>query len=134
MKKYLAPATILMAGILLAQSGSDQKQDAEPVSVTGKWSMTMEMSMGTATPSLEITRQDGEKIAGTYTGRYGTFALEGKVQKRTIEFTISMVAEGQNVTMHFHGEVAADGQSIVKGTADLGEAGEATWSAKKVKS
>ena len=41
-----------------------------------------------------------------------------------------MGAEGQTVTMSFQGEVSADAQSM-KGTASLGEMGEATWSAKR---
>ena len=41
--------------------------------VTGKWTMALEMSQGTATPTLEL-KQDGEKLTGTYTGRYGEFA------------------------------------------------------------
>ena len=41
-----------------------------------------------------------------------------------------MSAEGQSVTMSYTGEVTADAQSM-KGTASLGEMGDATWSAKR---
>jgi hypothetical protein len=94
------------------------------------WSL--EMSMGTGTPTLEL-KQDADKITGTYTGRYGTFQLEGKLKGRYIEFAFTMVAEDQSVEMSFAGEVAPDGQTM-KGTAVLGELGDATWTAKREKS
>ena len=134
MKTWFAIVTMLLiAGTLVAQSKPEQKPDSKTVTVTGKWTMTLEMSMGTATPTLEITKQEGEKIAGSYSGRYGTFPFDGSVKNRVIQFAFNMVAEDQNVTMSFMGEVSADGQSITKGTAVLGELGDATWSAKKEK-
>ena len=93
--------------------------------------MTLEMSMGTGTPTLEL-KQDADKVTGTYTGRYGTFALEGKLKERAIEFSVTMTAEDQSFTITFTGEIAADGQTM-KGTAAMGELGDATWSAKKEK-
>lgn len=126
----------VFAAVLIAAAGSGiaaRQQKAEPaVSVAGKWAMTLEMSMGTGTPTLEL-KQEGEKIAGTYTGRYGTFALEGTVKGRTIEFAVTMSAEGQAVTISFSGEVAADGLSM-KGTAVIDQLGDATWSAVREKS
>ncbi len=96
--------------------------------VTGKWTMTLEMSMGTANPALELA-QDGEKISGTYTGRYGAFPVQGTLKGLTIQFSFTMGADSPQV-MSFAGDVAADGQSM-KGTASLGEMGDATWTAKR---
>lgn len=107
----------------------DQAPDKSMVNVAGKWIVTLEMAMGSATPELEL-RQDGAKITGTYTGRYGSFPLEGTLKGRTIAFSFTMSAEGQAITMSYTGEVAADSLSM-KGTASLGEMGDATWSAKK---
>ena len=98
-------------------------------SVAGKWIMTLEMSMGTATPALDL-KQDGAKITGTYTGRYGTFELAGSLKDHVIVFSFTMNAEGQSVTMSFEGEVSADAQSM-KGTASLADMGDATWSASR---
>ena len=100
--------------------------------MAGKWTVTLDMSMGTATPALDL-KQDGEKIGGTYTGRYGTFDLQGTLKNRAIQFAFNMSAEGETVTMSFTGEVAEDGQSM-RGTATLGEMGDASWTAKKDKS
>ncbi len=135
MKKLLSLAAFAIACGLAApaqQARPEQKPDkAEPI-VTGKWTMTLEMSMGVANPTLDL-KQDSEKITGTYTGRYGTFPLEGKLKNRAIQFAFTMVAEGESVAMQFTGEVAPDGESM-KGTATLGEMGDASWSAKKDKS
>ncbi len=118
---------------LSAQAKPDQKPESKPaVNVAGKWTMTLDMSMGTATPTLDL-KQDGAKITGTYTGRYGTFNLEGTMKERAIQFAFTMTAEGEAVDMKFAGEVAEDGQTITKGIAVLGELGDATWTAKKEK-
>ncbi len=134
MKRFsLLSAIVVLVGTVgvAAAQGKPDQRDKAAVDVTGKWTITMEMSMGTATPGLEL-KQDGTKITGNYTGRYGTFPLEGTVKDRTIQFSFQMGAEGQTVTMSFSGEVAADSQTM-KGTASLGEMGDATWSAKKEK-
>lgn len=111
------------------QEKPKQPEKKSELNVTGKWAMSLEMSMGTATPSLEL-KQDGEKLTGSYTGRYGTFPLEGTLKDRAIRFAFQMGAEGQTVSMTFSGEVASDGQSM-KGTASLGDMGDASWTAKK---
>jgi ABC-type transport system substrate-binding protein len=100
--------------------------------LTGKWTMTLDMQMGTATPALEFTQQ-GEKITGTYEGRYGKFPLTGTLKAKVLEFSFTMNAEGTEVPMYFRGEVAADFQSIVKGTAELDGMGEASWTARRAK-
>jgi hypothetical protein len=136
MKKcMLLVVTLILTCTLAAQAQppkSEQKPGGKPpVNIAGNWSMTLEMQMGTGTPTL-VLKQDAEKITGSYTGRYGTFALEGTIKERTIVFSFAMAAEGESVVMTFTGEVAADAQTM-KGTAILGEMGEATWSAKRDK-
>jgi hypothetical protein len=137
MKRFSLTAFVVFAcafGTLvqaLPQAKPDQSQEKGTVNVAGKWVVTLEMSMGTATPALEL-KQDGTKITGTYAGRYGSFPLEGTLKGRVITFVFTMSAEGQSVTMSYTGEVAADAQSM-KGTASLGEMGDAAWSAARQK-
>lgn len=100
--------------------------------VTGKWAMSLEMSVGTATPSLELALASG-KITGKYAGRYGEYPVTGTLKDRTIEFSFTMSADGNPMTISFHGEVAPDGQSI-KGSASMAEMGDASWTATRVKS
>ncbi len=135
MRKFAALLVFVvfaLAVVVHGQSQDKQKPDKKALNVTGKWTVTLEMSMGTATPGLDL-KQDGEKITGTYTGRYGTFDLQGTLKDRAIQFSFNMSAEGEAVAMSFAGEVAEDGQTM-KGTATLGEMGDATWTAQRNKS
>lgn len=119
------------AGALALPQGRSAQAKPDKTSapnVTGKWTMTLEMSMGTPTTALDL-QQDGEQITGTYTGRYGAFSLQGTLKGLAIQFSFTMGADSPQV-MSFVGEVAADGQSM-KGTASLGEMGDATWIAKR---
>ena len=119
---------VLGAAVLTAAAQTPAKPAP---TVTGKWAVTLETEAFTANPALEL-KQDGEKITGSYTGRYGAFPLTGKIKERALEFSFKMNAEGTDVVMAFAGEVAVDGQTM-KGRATLGEMGDATWSAKKEK-
>jgi hypothetical protein len=106
---------------------------AKPIDIAGKWSMAMVTSMFNANVALEF-KQDGEKISGTYSGRYGVSPLQGTIKKNAIEFVVSIDAEGTPTKMTFWGEVAADGQSITKGTADISGLGDVSWTAARAKS
>lgn len=97
----------------------------EPAKVAGVWSFSVELAVGTGHPTVTL-KQDGEKITGTYDGRYGPSPLEGTVKDQKIEFTVSMTAEGTAVTGVFAGTVEADGMT---GTVDFEGAGEGTWTA-----
>jgi hypothetical protein len=116
-----------------AQSPPSQEKPApKPVAIAGKWAMTLEISgMGPASTSLDL-KQDGEKITGAYTGRYGTFPLQGTLKARALTFAFTMNADGTEVTMSFAGEVAEDAQSM-KGTATIAGLGDATWTAVRAK-
>jgi hypothetical protein len=119
---------VLATVVLLSTVVGARAQEKPPAKVAGTWRMTMEMSMGTASPEITL-KQDGDKLSGTYSGRYGTFALTGKVKGRAFEFSFLM-SEQHPVSMCFQGEVSADGASL-EGTAVLAEMGDATWTAKK---
>ena len=52
---------------------------AEPAKVAGVWSFSVESLVGTGHPTVTL-KQEGEKITGTYDGRYGPAPLEGTVK------------------------------------------------------
>jgi hypothetical protein len=131
MRHLVTLIALVTAGALVSAQSAPPSKPAPPPTVAGKWVLSLEMSQGTATPSLEL-KQDGEKLTGTYTGRYGAFALTGTIKARAIEFGFTMSADGTDVRMTFKGEVAADAQAM-KGQATLGELGDAAWSAKREK-
>jgi hypothetical protein len=99
-----------------------------PANIAGQWQFTVELAVGTGRP-LVTFKQDGEKITGTYEGRYGKSALEGTVKENHVEFTISVVAEGTTVSGAFAGDVEKDRMS---GTVDYEGAGDGTWSAIRI--
>ena len=120
-----------MTALVLSLALFAQQAPAKPApSVTGKWNVTLEMQSTTATPTIELT-QEGEKLSGVYvSGRYGKVPLSGTIKGRALAFSFTLSVEGSEMSMTYKGEVAADYQSI-KGVAALGDAGEATWTAKR---
>jgi len=130
MSRHALFVTTLVFACTIA-AGAQQPPPSTPQkgvpSVTGTWTMALDMSMGQSKPTL-VLKQEGEKITGTYTGRYGTTPLEGTIKDRTIEFSLTIDVSGEKVEMAFAGEVAPDGQSM-KGDADLAQAGDGTWTA-----
>ena len=102
---------------------------AEPVKIGGVWKFTVELEVGTGHPTVTL-KQDGEKVTGTYDGRYGAAPLEGTIKENKIEFTVSMTAEGAAVTGVFSGVVEGEGENQgMRGAVDFDQAGEGTWSA-----
>lgn len=125
--------TLLVVAAVAAQTStpSPQKSPAPPPpSLVGKWAMTLETDAFTATPALEFMQQ-GDKLTGTYEGRYGKFPFTAVLKDKALSFSFTMSAEGTDVSMAFKGEVGADFKSI-KGTAELAGLGSATWTAKRV--
>src|SRR3954467_5360410 len=112
-------------GVLMCLVAFAPLRLAEPAKVAGVWSFSVELAVGTGHPTVTL-KQDGEKIPGTYDGRYGPSPLEGTVKERTIEFTVSMTAEGAAVTGVFTGTVQEDG---MLGSVAFDQAGEGTWTA-----
>jgi len=124
--------TLLVVAGVGAQTAppTPQKSPAPPPpSLVGKWAMTLETDAFTATPALEFMQQ-GDKLTGTYEGRYGKFPFTAVLKDKALSFSFTMSAEGTDVLMDFKGEVAADFKSI-KGTAELAGMGSATWTAKR---
>lgn len=115
----------------LAHATGLQEKAAPAPQVAGKWQVSLEMEVGTAAVVMEF-KQDGEKLTGTYTGRYGAYPFIGTMKGRTLDFVVTINAEGTETKMHFIGELAATGD-VIKGTAHLGGMGEAGWIAKPAK-
>lgn len=130
-RMLIAALVFAFMGAGAAASFAQKAPDAAAVNLTGKWQMTLEMEVGTASPVL-VFKQDNEKLTGTYTGRYGEYALVGKVDGRKLEFVVTINAEGTETKMSFTGELTPAGD-VVKGNADLGGMGQATWFAKREK-
>lgn len=127
MRKISAIGVILAVVVAMAVSAV-----AQGLNVTGKWTFDVQTGQGGGQPTVTF-KQDGEKLTGTYTGRYGTFPFKGTLKAREIEFSFQMDTDGGQTTMSFIGEVAADAQ-MMKGTGTIEGLGDVTWSAKRDKS
>lgn len=124
MKRALAFASILIASLVLLTSVVAQSD----ANVTGEWAFTVETPQGSGTPSFTF-KQDGEKLTGNYKGQFGEAPVTGTVKGGEIKFTIKISAQGQELTITYTGKI--ESKDSMKGTAVLGELGEATWTAKR---
>src|SRR6185436_2979018 len=125
MFRRLSVVALVIAVMAAGAATAFAQKAPEAINLTGKWQMQLEMSVGTSTPVL-VFKQDAEKLTGTYTGRYGEYQLVGKVDGRKLEFVVTINAEGTETRMSFTGELTPAGD-VIKGNAELGGMGEATW-------
>jgi hypothetical protein len=122
---------VQLAPVLGAVAPAAQDKPAAKAQIAGKWQVSLEMEVGTAAVTMTF-KQDGEKLTGTYAGRYGEYPLAGTVKDRALDFVVTINAEGTETKMHFIGELSAAGD-VIKGSANLGGMGEAGWIAKPAK-
>lgn len=114
---------------ILAISAFATLAAAEPANVAGKWNVSLQLETITGHPVI-LLKQDGEKLTGTYEGRYGQSELKGSIKEKEIEFTVSIVAEGTQTQGVFAGTVNGDTMS---GNVSYEGAGDGTWSATRAK-
>ncbi|HMG35182.1 MAG TPA: hypothetical protein VKM94_14680 [Blastocatellia bacterium] len=110
-----------------APAGGGSSQPSGATNITGTWDFQVETAGGTGTPVFTF-KQDGENLTGHYKGQLGEAPVTGTVKGTDAKFTIKVNFQGQDLTIVYNGKV--DGNSM-KGTAALGDLGEATFTAKK---
>lgn len=95
------------------------------VDLTGKWAFSVVTENGTGTPAV-VLKQEGENLSGTYeSSRMGSRVIQGTVKKDSVFFAL----KGGEVELKFVG-VIVDKDNL-KGIVDFGDAGGATFSAKR---
>jgi len=117
----------LFVGCLVALTSASVL--AEPAKVDGKWNVLLQLESITGHPVLTL-KQNGEKLTGTYEGRYGPSALEGEIKENRIAFVVTFTAESTKTTGVFQGTV--DGATM-GGSVEFEGAGSGTWSAVRAK-
>ncbi len=98
-----------------------------PLVVAGQWDVRMEFGRGSAEHTI-VLEQDGTKLAGTHRGEYVSGDLSGSVAANQVRFRSSQKIEGTRLSYDFTGTASADRMS---GTVNLGEYGEARWTAQR---
>lgn len=96
--------------------------------ITGKWIFQVDTDAGSGSPTF-VFKQAGEKLTGTYSGLFGSAELTGTVKGDDIEFSFEAEAEGQKAKIVYKGKI--ESASKMKGSADLGGLGSATWTGTK---
>jgi len=99
----------------------------ETASVHGQWDLRLEFTRGSADHALAL-EQRGASLVGTHRGEFITGDLAGAVQAGQVRFRSSQKIEGTRLSYDFKGQVSGDTMS---GTVDMGEYGEARWTARR---
>jgi L-seryl-tRNA(Ser) seleniumtransferase len=107
-------------------------QSAEPeappsVQTSGRWDAVLTFDYGEARHTLYL-EQTGERLAGTHYGEFLSGELRGTVSGNRLRFRSSHRYEGTSIGYSFDGAVS-DG--VLSGAVDLGEYGQAKFTAKK---
>jgi hypothetical protein len=122
-KHIITTITIFTAVFMLAVLTAG----AQTTNISGNWKLTLETPNGPAGPSV-VLKQEGEKLTGTYKGRFGESPLEGAVKGKEFKFTVKVNAQGQEILVEYAGAVDGD---TMKGKAKFGDMGEADFTGKK---
>lgn len=105
-----------IALIALFVSVSAHAADVTATSVAGTWNLKVETQAGTGTPTLVLV-QDGEKLTGTYTGRFGKSPITGTIKGNVLEFSFTAAGPMGSAEVGYSGTV--DGANV-SGTMTMG--------------
>jgi hypothetical protein len=99
----------------------------EPVSIAGQWQAELRFLRGSAIHHL-MFEQHGDALLGTHEGEFVQGDLSGKVTANQVQFHSSQRIQGQRLSYTFTGTVEGD---TMAGKVNLGEYGEASWTAQR---
>lgn len=99
--------------------------NGEAASIDGQWNLQIQFLRGSA-PHTLMLEQHGSELLGTHRGEFVSGDLTGKVQADHIRFHSIQRIQGQTLSYVFTGTVSGDKMA---GNVNLGEYGEAEWSA-----
>jgi seryl-tRNA(Sec) selenium transferase len=100
---------------------------SEPVSVDGQWQAEITFLRGSATHTL-VFEQHGQDLVGTHQGEFVSGDLNGSVAANQVHFRSRQRIQGQHLSYEFTGTVEGDKMS---GAVNMGEYGEAQWTAQR---
>ena len=96
--------------------------------VGGTWAMLVSSPQGEMPTTLTLT-QSGDALDGSMTSQFGTASIsDGRVQGRTVTFSLSMTVGGQTMQMTVEGEVEGNRMT---GRIRTGEMGTMNFTAER---
>jgi L-seryl-tRNA(Ser) seleniumtransferase len=101
------------------------KPSGPTASVAGRWDVKLEFRLGSANHTVWLEQQ-GDRLFGTHYGETIRGNIRGIVEADHVEFRSNQPIEGTSLGYGFSGKVAGTEMS---GTVDLGEYGEARFTA-----
>jgi D-glucosaminate-6-phosphate ammonia-lyase len=101
----------------------------EPVSVAGEWEAQLQFQRGSA-QHIIFLEQKGSDLMGTHHCEILSGDLHGTVAANEVHFRSSHRYEGTRLSYEFTGRVDGD---TMEGLVNLGEYGEARWTARRHK-
>jgi|SRR3954469_18872138 hypothetical protein len=120
----------LLSGFLALTLSGVIARAAENASGDWKWSITTQN--GDTFDSTAKLKQEGEKLTGAVTGRFGeTEISEGSVKGDQVNFKLKRERDGQTFVIKYSGKLAAD---TIKGKIEFERDGNTTsrdWEAKR---
>jgi len=111
--------------------GQEKQPEKKAVDLSGVWDMSVDTQNGVSTPVLKL-KQQGEALTGEYEGRMGTGQVSGTLKGDQVDFQVTRSMDGNIFVVRYVGQVVDPDKMM--GEADLGDYGNATWSAKRRKS
>ena len=103
------------------------KTEPPAVTVTGQWDLHVTFVRGAADQTL-IFEQEGDRLVGSHRGEFLQGDLNGQVSGNQVRFRSSQKIEGTRLSYNFKG--TATGETM-EGVVEMGEYGEARWTAKR---
>ena len=126
MRSAVRWTTIAAIAILVAASAAAGQ--TPKIDVTGKWAFAVETSAGSGTPTITL-KQDGEKLAGHYSGQLGEADLTGSVKGQDVSFKFTVDVQGNVLECTYIG--TAENKDAMKGKVSIAGLGDGTFTAKK---
>lgn len=105
---------------------------AAQTDLSGTWILTVSSDQGDQPLEIVIV-QDGQDLTATGDGgEIGPVDMKGTVDGSEVRFEWDLYIEGFELEIVFIGTIAEDGS--ISGTADFGDLGQGSWTAKRSES
>ena len=121
-----ALGVIMTAVAVLVSAPTD---GAAQTDLSGMWLLTLSSEQGDQPLSITIT-QDGQELTATGDGgEIGPVEMKGMLDGSDVRFEWDLYIEGFELDIVFMGTIGDDG--TISGTADFGDLGQGSWTAKR---